>query len=297
MKHFQILQRSWRTLWSYRTLWIFGIILALTTASPNFGNGSNANNQANPQAFNNFTANIPQPVVNALIGVGIGLACLVLLLGVVFTFAHYISNTALIRMVDRDESTGEKVTWRQGFRLGWTRIIAIVATIGLAFLLIFLAAVASLLLSMLMNFIYRVCVLTDAGVFASIRQGWQMLRTNLKDIFLMWLLTIGVRFVYTFALIPVVILLLGIGLVIGGGVALVLYGISSLSISGITALVPGIAVGGIILIFILAVPLTFLGGLKETYLSTTWTLSYLDLKSLNLPDFEGSSQPPSVSPA
>ena len=33
MKHFQILKRSWDILWSYKVLWIFGIILALTTAS------------------------------------------------------------------------------------------------------------------------------------------------------------------------------------------------------------------------------------------------------------------------
>ena len=34
---------------------------------------------------------------------------------------HLVPPTALIRMVDRHEATGEKVSVRQGFRLGWSR--------------------------------------------------------------------------------------------------------------------------------------------------------------------------------
>jgi len=40
MKHAQILKRSWEILWSYKALWIFGIILALTTASGGGGGGN-----------------------------------------------------------------------------------------------------------------------------------------------------------------------------------------------------------------------------------------------------------------
>ena len=36
----KILQRSWHILWNYRTLWIFGFILALAIGGNNFGNNS-----------------------------------------------------------------------------------------------------------------------------------------------------------------------------------------------------------------------------------------------------------------
>jgi hypothetical protein len=43
------------------------------------------------------------------------------LLGFVFTALRYASETAVIRMVDEYETSGEKMTVRQGFRLGWSR--------------------------------------------------------------------------------------------------------------------------------------------------------------------------------
>ena len=36
----KILKRSWHILWNYRTLWIFGFILALAMGGNNFGNNS-----------------------------------------------------------------------------------------------------------------------------------------------------------------------------------------------------------------------------------------------------------------
>ena len=64
---------------------------------------------------------VPQETINTIIGIAIALVCLALLVGVAFLILRYVSQTALIRMVDRYESSGEKVTWREGFRLGWSR--------------------------------------------------------------------------------------------------------------------------------------------------------------------------------
>ena len=33
MSHVEVLKRAWKMLWSYRAVWVFGIILALTTVS------------------------------------------------------------------------------------------------------------------------------------------------------------------------------------------------------------------------------------------------------------------------
>jgi hypothetical protein len=44
-------------------------------------------------------------------------------------------------------------------------------------------------------------------------------------------------------------------------------------------IVAGVA-AGVLFILVLAVPLTFLDGLKETFLSSTWTLTYRELRAL-----------------
>ena len=92
--------------------------------------------------------------MNTLLAIGAGVACLVVLLTIVGAIARYVAETALIRMVDHHEETGQKRSVRQGFRLGWSRrafyLFLIDLVIGLpvavAFILLFLLAAAPLLL-------------------------------------------------------------------------------------------------------------------------------------------------------
>ena len=55
MDPIKILKRAWHILWSYRALWVFGLILAMAGAGSSGGNGSNsgsryeANSQSNQQ--------------------------------------------------------------------------------------------------------------------------------------------------------------------------------------------------------------------------------------------------------
>jgi hypothetical protein len=347
MNHMQILKRSWAILWSYKALWLFGIILALTTASYN-GGGSNGGGSSSSHQNNGQSFTVPAPgtitgdlqrfdqmvqeyvtpqVERTIIGVVIGLVCLGLLLAVAFRIANYVSEVALIRMVDQNEATGEQVGWRKGIRLGWSRdawrlflidlaigvpiflavvillgcavvplfiggnIIAngpnplgIVAAIGIGFLLLFTMMVVGLALSILMNFIRRVCVLEGLGVGASIRGGWKLVRSHFKDVILMWLIVLGIQIAYLVAIIIPAILLVGIGLVLGGGIGVVTYLLTHLATAALSApwIVAGI-LGGTIFILVLAIPLTFVAGLKQTYLSTTWTLAYRDIQAVPQP--------------
>jgi hypothetical protein len=144
MDPIKILKRAWTILWSYRVLWIFGILLALTTvgggggnsgASGQYRNNPNPNGITSPQNGLPFGGQInqffqqaiqffqrpPFNNVNFWIGLAIALVVLILVVGVVFAFLRFISETALIRMVDQYEKTGEKATMHQGFRLGWSR--------------------------------------------------------------------------------------------------------------------------------------------------------------------------------
>ena len=159
MDHIKVLKRAWETTWRYRALWVFGIILALTTAGGgyNFGGRAGGNGGGNggfPPPGEFTMPEIPPRIVTILVVVGVALACLILLLIVVATVARYVAETALIQMVDHYEETGEQLGVRQGFRLGWSRtafrLFLISLVIGLptalVFILLFALALAPLLL-------------------------------------------------------------------------------------------------------------------------------------------------------
>jgi hypothetical protein len=336
MNHGQILKRAWNILWSYRALWIFGIILAITSPSPSFsrpraeysGRPETRGFQITPpgeitREFEKlgklFSEGVPAATRDTIIPLVIGLVCAGLLLFILFRIGYYISQVALLRMVNGYEETGEKVSWKEGFRLGWSRaawhlflidlvvyvpvmlgftilfgfaalpvllgigagneptIPGIIATVGLVFLVIFLAVAVGVTLSLIMNIIRRICVFQNAGVRESILHGWQMVCHNLKDVFLMWLLMIGVCIGFMIAIIPVVLLLVGVGILVGGGIGLAIYALIQAS-SATSAWITAIILGGGVFLLVLALPLLFLGGLREIFISTSWTLTYRELK-------------------
>jgi hypothetical protein len=343
MNHIQILKRAWSILWSYRTLWVFGILLALTTAegfsSPN--NNSRVTVSPETQQWQPLTAEqlrglpeemrgaaeelnqvvingVPRETINTLIGIAVALVCLALVIMVVSAVVRYISQTALIRMVDRHEATGEKAGWRAGFRLGWSRpawrmflidlliflvmfvavvllfaaaavplllsillgglavIAGTVMTIGIGMLAVFAVIVASALVAMVREVIYRECVLRGRGVVDSIGFGVKTLRANFKDVFLLWLVLLAIQIIYFIAAIPVVFILLALGLVVGGVAGALLY-LALQAGSVVTAILTAVVVGLLLVAIVVGIPMTFLRGLRETYLSTAWTLGYREI--------------------
>jgi len=340
MNHSKILKRAWHILWNYKTLWIFGIILAITAPSP--GN-QGAQFRTSGQDFQNsqqwpmspeihselreleqlLNSGFTEANFQAWVAVGIAVLCLVFLLFIAFAIFRYVSQVAMIRMVDQYERSGEKVNWRSGFRLGWSRsawrlflfnllvvvimavvfiglfafvsipvllgvmgggkpsIVGIIATIGLAFMVIFLAIIISTALSLFYEIYRRVVVLEDAGVVEAFRLGWQFLRRNFKDTFLMWLLLLGIRIGTAILMIPIVFLVLGIGLVVGGGTgAGLFFAVQALASTGAGVAV-AVTIGLILFITVIVVPMAFLGGLRQTYFSSAWTLTYRELKFIN----------------
>ena len=143
----KILKRAWQILWTYRVLWVIGFILAMTTAvsMPNGNNSGwreNVRDQHSGETFPLPTReelqdaweqmqqeidwlpwrlNISTQEWNTLVWVGVGLLFGLIVLGVISAVARYVAETATIRMVDEYERTGQKVSWRQGLRYGWSR--------------------------------------------------------------------------------------------------------------------------------------------------------------------------------
>ncbi len=328
MDHIKILKRAFTISWNYRVLWIFGILLALTTARGGGNNGGGGGGGSRSGVMTNGFPNITlsQQTANTLIAVGISLVCLVLLLVIAAIIVHYVSETALIKLVDRYEASGEKVSIRKGFREGWNRaalrlfgmdllilLAAVVAltlgllvaaapllfwlthnqplevfgtllAIGLGLIVIFIAILVAIALSLLRQFFHRACVLENLGVFESLRHGATLVRQRLGDVIILGLILFAMGLGALILLIPVAILAFIAAIVSGGLPALLVWAIASLFTQGVgqneAAIILAAIVGTPIFLLVLIAPLAFLGGLIETYQSTTWTLTFREALAL-----------------
>ena len=339
MDHIRILKRAFSITTSYRALWIFGILVALTTgASPRVSGGSNGGGVTGPGTFR--WPEISPDVLTGLIVAGVVSLCVVLLLAVAAAIARYVAETALIRMVDQHEATGVKVGVRQGFRLGWSRaalrlflidfviglsmliaflllvllavspllvwltdstparVLGTVVAVALAVVVIFVAIVTGIALSLLVQFWHRAVVLENRNVNAAVRRGWHLLRQRLGDVVVMGLILFALGLAWTIVLVPVIFLLVAVAAIGGGLPALLVYAVASLIAQGTTPWIAAIIVGLPIFIVVMAIPLAVLGGLVQTFQSSTWTLTYRELLALEAArPAPGGDQPPAPLPA
>jgi len=194
----KILRRSWHILWNYRILWIFGILLALTTGGSSGGNsGSSRTSANNPNGFHGvlpdgapawmrelsqwFMQNV-EPLfthteqhIGTFVTIGAIIFLVVLVLSTLAAFVRYPTETAVMRMVDEYERSGSKLGFRQGWKLGWTRrafrlwlidlLLAIPAIVFLLFL-----ALAGLILYFSMSSTFQVT--NYLGMVAAIFMGF-----------------------------------------------------------------------------------------------------------------------------
>jgi hypothetical protein len=354
MNHKEILSRAWKILWSYKALWVFGIILALTATSfPDsiWQSGASNNNREREgstlqpgddfreefgramreaaQEFDLlFNKTLPEEFGQAAIMIALYVGCVIVILIVLGGILRYVSETAIVKLVDEHETSGTKYTVRKGFRLGFSRsawrlflmdliinvpvflafalltlvvlsplllwatdntavsVIGTVAAVGLFFLVVVLAIITAAALSLFKRFFYRTCILAEMGVIDSIKQGYQLVRANLKDVATLWLILIGINLGFTLAIIPVVFLLLAIAAVVAGLLGLTVSGVSSLFAGDSQSLIAGLVVGVPLFFLLLVAPLIFLSGLKETFISSSWTLAYREVRALGSLDPE-----------
>ena len=151
MTHLDVVKRAWQTVWTYRALWIFGVVLALVAFSwPTafvLDRGDEASvpglkvtvldgetfwaaldrtvaeeiTEANQDLHTFLDTELGidwRPHILAIVAILIAASFVAL---VVAKTARYVSETALIRMVDVYQETGEKLRAGQGLRLGWSR--------------------------------------------------------------------------------------------------------------------------------------------------------------------------------
>jgi hypothetical protein len=146
----KILKQAWHILWSYKILWVFGILLALTAGGGSSSGSSGWRSQANQNASGGNTgfgtgvlpANSPQWVrqladwfvkdveplfvhpeqhIRTFVMIGVILFLIIMVLSILSAFVRYPAETAVMRMVDEYEQSGNKMKFGEGWKLGWNR--------------------------------------------------------------------------------------------------------------------------------------------------------------------------------
>ena len=97
----------------------------------------------------------------------------------------------------------------------------------------------------------------------------------------MWLIMVGISIAYPLVMFPIGLILFFAAVVLGGGTFLVLAGLIGLISTGITPWVVAGLLAFPVFLLAMMVPLGFVGGLKETYFSSTWTLTYREVTALD----------------
>jgi hypothetical protein len=341
---------SWDLMLRYRALWIFGIILALTTVS--FGSAlwlSNDEEPANQTLVNweisprdrtwikeNFGLELPlrytltvedlavrldDPSLSMqerarLLRIAVTILAVLLVLWAVTLVLRYTAQAALITMVNDQQKRDKKYSAHQGWSLGFSTaalklflidlvgfvlLLLLTPLLGLPALLpvliavtgsptaisvgvllmvsLMLASVAALIILWIagpvtLQLARRASCLEGLGIFASLWRGIHLMRTQLRGVGLTWLVIVGLDLVYPILAAPIGILLAAAGLAVSGLLALILGALLALVLAQTTAWTIAVIAGLVLLALVVLVPLTLMGGLREVFKSSAWTLTF-----------------------
>jgi hypothetical protein len=138
-------------------------------------------------------------------------------------------------------------------------------------ILVFLTLLfAGVVVSGLRQFWGREIVLADRGIGESFATGFELVRRNFKDVFIMWLLLLGIGLLFGLLMIPVGLLVIALAGAIGGGIGWLMYRITD-SIGW------AIAFGAPPFLLLTIIPFALIGGLYAAFDSTAWTLTYREV--------------------
>lgn len=168
--------------------------------------------------------------------------------------------------------------------LGGVITISLMTLAGLA-LFGFLAFIVAILLSITRPVMYQASGVDGMGVFASIRQGFRLLKIRFSQVIVTWLVWLAMRLVWGLAaipvgiiLLPILILTIGLGVVIGVIPTLIVAGVAHLFVQPVFAWIIGVFFGVPLFFLIAFAPITFFSGLVEVLKSSFWTLSYREFR-------------------
>lgn len=318
MDHFKVLKRALTVTWRYPPLWLFGILLAIVSGGGGFNGGGGGGGGGGDGGFGGGPSIPPEaiPIIMGVVLAICALAIVLALIFAIVRYVAETALIGMVNEIEETGDTSIRSGFRHGWsRSAWrlflmdlvigipvviaalvlmafaasplmllfidntvARVIGIVGAVGLFLIWILLMIVVAAAVSLLKEIARRQCVLGDKGVLDSIGDGYWMIRRNLDDVGVMWLITIGVGIAWGIVMIPVVLILLAlflaIGAVLAGGPALLLYAITQ---AEALAVVTAVAIAIPVFLLVFVAPLIFLQGLYLTFRSSTWTLTYREV--------------------
>jgi hypothetical protein len=209
-------------------------------------------------------------VGGAILAIIVALCCLAVILTVAKVIFLYVGETALIRMVDDYEKTGEKRGVRQGFRLGWSRTALRLFVIDLltripGFVAAFLLLILGAGIFSLMVLVQDGVVLKVIGAVAAIGLAFLVILAAIVLSLAISLVRplifrvcalgergvidsfrVGFNFIKAHLGDTVVMWLIMIGLQIGWAIVMIPIVLFLLVVGGGVALLAGLSVGGLI---------------------------------------------------
>jgi hypothetical protein len=290
----EVLSRAWQIIWKHKVLWIFGILAGCVNSGGGGGGGGSGNANVDymgdiPARVEQFFETTPDWQIATYIGVAILIILIIIVLAI---FLGTIGRIGLIRGARQsDEYMDTKLTFGELFRNSlpyFWRVFLLNLLVGLAiFVVVMVLAIIAILGSVMTLGIGLVCilpvvcllipiawfvtlvveqsniaiVLEDLRVLDGLRRGWEVVKSNVGIMVIMWLiLTLGVSLIGGFIIALPLILSLG-----------------PLVVSLMTGTEEPTKTGLIITIVCVAAylpVLILLSGIMRSYIETAWTLTF-----------------------
>ena len=152
-----------------------------------------------------------------------------------------------------------------GLQIGGTLV-----TLGLVLLALLIIFAISLVASLLTQFWHREAAIDGKGVIQSLRDGTRLVRENLRQAVVMYLVLIGIGIGWGLITFPVTLVIILVAIAAGGGTLLLVQQITHSSLAGWLV---GVPIGFTVYL----VPVLLLNGIYVTFNTTAWTLTYLAL--------------------
>ena len=283
-----VMRRAWDITWRNKGLWILGILSAIGAGGggrfnsnvrlPNGGTGDPS------QQFRNLFPNLDQ---NTALAIGLGVACVALIIVLVFYVLSVIGRGGLIGGIQLADSKGSArlgEAWAIGVKNFVTVLLIglVVAVIGvvIAIASVFAAATVCLLPLACLGFIIvaalnvftylaQIAAVTERlSVGEAFNKAWQMVKANIGAVAVLGIILAVIQGIVGF----VVALPLGLILVP------LFAGVVGFASENRTAGGAAFAIAGLCFVAWLPV-LIIVRGIVETWVTSAWTLAYRQLST------------------
>jgi hypothetical protein len=297
MNYSEILSRAWQIIWKHKVLWIFGILAGCASGNggnPNFSRSGQTPAQMQPymDQVNSFFDSIPE---GTWIMIAIGIGLLVLILIILGIFLGTIGRIGLIRGTQQaDQDMEARLTFGELFKGNlpyFWRVFLLNLLVGLVFLVIGAILAVGLVLGTVVTFgLILICLLPllcllvpvgiaigvviqqatiaivveNLGILDGLRRGWEVVKSNLGPMVVMWLI-LGLA-------------ISGIGGIIIGLPMILVFAplLIGMFADAQKALETGLVISLVCCAAYLPV-LILLSGILRSYVGSAWTLTFLRL--------------------